>query len=399
MPKNRIGSAPKPSNAALAEPTSKPSANTVSPATHAPPTAAKAALSPAQSPDSFVYVSGSTVTPTDTKHEEAFWFAPHVYMRMVGPMGRRGPIGMYGPLGTAGPVGSWAWNPSRYITGTLGWEDPQKALTKDGGPLSKDGPLGEHGPLGEMMDATVSNPYQPGGMYAVLGPWGVLGALGPLGPLGPVGAHGFSSTKQGDYVDKDGNVQRTIRTQWSLTEAKDWDLVEDYSEKRARELPDNDTSFLVEGSIARTELSDTYRFRSKVDQYVSVLVLPELATAACFPHLRFRGAEEAAQKAMANPFAAAQEMWTAGLKAYDDFDVEILNGEGKVVARSNLLGGADWIHIKVPADTELQARVKLRNSLHPSDKPYRLFVVGSNSATVDPAALPTPWEVIDKKTE
>lgn len=364
----------------------------------APPRQTRAAPPPpaqAKATDNFVYVSASTVTPTDTRHEEAFHFAPHVFLRFAG-LGNKGPLGKYGPLGTSGPAGTWAWNPARYISGAFCWDGLQQELTASGGPLSADGPLGANGPLGEMMDATASNPFQPGGMYAAVGPWGPLGALGALGPLGPVGAHGFRADADGNYVSQDGSIQRTIRTEWTLGTAREWGLLEDYTEKRAKELPDNDTSFMVEGAIANAELSDTYRFRSNVDQYVTVLVLPELASATFFPHLRYRDNQPVAPT---DPLGMniAQDFWRKALKAYDDFDVEVLNADGKVVARSNLLGGADWIHLKVPAGTDLQARVKLRSSVQWGEKPYRLFVVGSNTAA-DPLPAGEPWEVTDKQT-
>src|SRR5690606_14529212 len=49
---------------------------------------------------------------------------------------------------------------------------------------------------------------------------GPLGPFGPLGPLGPVGAHAFEATADGDFVDANGEIKRTVSVEWSLDERR-----------------------------------------------------------------------------------------------------------------------------------------------------------------------------------
>ena len=73
----------------------------------------------------------------------------------------------------------------------------------------------------------------------------------------------------------------------------------------------------------------------------------------------------------------AQEERGPQRNAGSDFDLEILDETGAVIAQSNLADGTDWVQLEVPAGTELQALVRLRSSFHEETRPYRLFVVGS----------------------
>ena len=101
----------------------------------------------------------------------------------------------------------------------------------------------------------------------------------------------------------------------------------------------------------------------------------------------------------AEELQVAEREVTAAFEEYDRSlianDLEILDGSGKVLGRSNLADGADWVQLKVPTGTELQARVRLESSFHGGDKPYRLFVVGSTQhhGTSDiQGAHQRPWE-------
>ncbi|MGA9524621.1 MAG: hypothetical protein WBV82_24400 [Myxococcaceae bacterium] len=322
-------------------------------------------------------------------------YHPKVLLRVMGPLGHFGPLGSYGPLSSNGPVGKNLWNPSQYITGTIGQSDWRRLLS--GGPLGKDGPLGEKGPLG-VSKYPGSEQLQPMGVFSPLGPVGPLGALGPLGPLGPVGAHGFDANEHGDYLNAGGEIQRTIDVQWNLGERRTHELVENYSAERARTLGEsNDTSFMVEGKIAKTSGADTFRFRSNADQFVTVAVLPEKA------NLSFGMAmAEAQYSALWNGLRSPSPLNSDFKKNFDNFDLEILDPKGKIIARSNLADATDWIQLKVPEGTELQARVRLKSSFHDEAKPYRLFVVGStkhqNTSTVQGPHV-RPWETLDIDTK
>ena len=299
---------------------------------------------------------------------EAKTKAPQVTLRLKNPageLGYLGPIGPSGPLGATGPVGRNAWNPSRYITGSFGWESWAQLNTMLGGPLSSLGPLGKYGPLSQQASSGVVEPLKPGGSEAVLGPAGPLGALGALGPLGPTGAHGFRANESGAYENSKGQVQRTLNVSWGLDAVKTEELFENYTEAHAKAMKDNDTSFMVEGQLEKKRDSDTYNFHSRVDQYVTVLVLP--TTGAVVPDAGPAGKDSAADLA----------------KHFDDFDLEILDTSGKVIGRSSLRDGADWLQLKVPAGADLQARVTLKGSPHAEVKPYRLFVVGTGEHTSD----------------
>jgi hypothetical protein len=299
---------------------------------------------------------------------EARQKAPRVALRLKNPageLGYLGPIGPNGPLGAMGPVGQNAWNPSRCITGTLGWEAWAQLATLLGGPLSSMGPLGRNGPLSQQAYGTTVEPLRVGGDEAVLGPAGPLGALGALGPLGPTGAHGFRANANGEYVNRSGEVQRTLTVNWGLDVGKTEELFEQYTEKHAKEMADNDTSFMVEGQLDKPHDADTFAFHSRVDQYVTVLVLPEKGSVV--PNAKSAGTDSVA--------ALAQHL--------DNFDLELLDSKGKVIARSNIRDGSDWLQLKVPAGADLRARVTLKGSPHDDVKPYRLFVVGTGDHTSD----------------
>jgi len=290
--------------------------------------------------------------------------APQVGLALKNPageLGYLGPVGPSGPLGEAGPVGNSAWNPSHYISGSMDWSSLSKLFTVWGGPLSRFGPLGERGPLSQASQASLAPELKVGGSKAVLGPSGPLGALGPLGPLGPTGAHGHQANQAGDYVDAQGKPVRTIEVDWSLQRRSTEELVESYSEARAKRIADNDTSFMVSGTAKKAGESDRYSFHSRTDQYVTVLVLPTQGAAV---------GSSAGSSSIAD-FA----------KNFDDFDLKVTDETGKVLGSSSLKNGSDWVQLKVPKGAELRAEVTLKGSPHAGPKPYRLVVVGTGDHT------------------
>lgn len=106
-----------------------------------------------------------------------------------------------------------------------------------------------------------------------------LSALGANGPLGPNGAHGLRRDMVGNYVHngqiyRKANVPTMIGNQRSLS-TRSFELYEMYTEEHARQMRDNDTSFMVEGEFSEGDFADGYSFTSDVDQFVTIVVVPE----------------------------------------------------------------------------------------------------------------------------
>ena len=217
---------------------------------------------------------------------------PEAYLRPMAALGYYGPVGPYGPLGQWGPVGEDLFNPSQFLDLLGPWGDWAKILTDVGGPLSQDGPLGHRGPVAReywrgLLDSSAFirqefvDHLEPGGLLSVSGPIGPLGALGPLGPLGPVGAHGYSANDDGQWIPEDGecvhsdekDVCRTVVVSFDGEESREYELFENYDEDFAQRMEDNDTSFMVEGTIpSPDEEVDVYEFTSNETQMVTLLV-------------------------------------------------------------------------------------------------------------------------------
>ncbi len=227
--------------------------------------------------------------------------SPWTLARKAGPLGYYGPVGPYGPLGVFGPVGNNIWNPSTVISGGVPWDGLAQALETEGGPLSAEGPLGHQGPLNVEtwgpFEATweAAHPgninavhLRPGGMASVLGPTGPLGALGPLGPLGPVGAHGFARDDDGRYQPEGEQCSgapadaleppcRALELDYDGGSSRRWELVELYDEQQAASSSDRDTSLVVQGTMQPGEPADEFVMTSGVDQWVTLLLVPEFA--------------------------------------------------------------------------------------------------------------------------
>lgn len=273
------------------------------------------------------------------------------YMTNSSCLGYYGPLGPYGPLGTLGPIGDNTWNVSYWMDTFSTWTDWKDEIT---GPLGPEGPLGEAGPVANDQYYGILDPgftlFQTNdfarhsrglGIWNAVGPLGPLGALGALGPLGPIGAHGYTANGNGEYVDANGDVKRNI-TIWydgSQTEQRTYDLYEKYTEDFAKNMTDNDTSFMVTGKSSSYSDVDTYAFTSSQDQLVSVVIVPE--------------------------------------KQLDDFDLTIVDENDNVIATSNTGTFIDAVQLKVPAGTTLKAKVTCYWSGHYLSSTYRLFVTGS----------------------
>lgn len=250
-------------------------------------------------------------------------------------LGLAGPLGPYGPLGRLGPAIDTGWSPSRWMRAVGDWRHLSALLTELGGPLSEDGPLGPGGPQGDAHDSFPSS-FLPGGGLSALGPDGPLGALGPLGPLGPMGAHGFARDAGGRYLEG-GKVRRTVTVPYRRGR-RAYPLFEVYDAEVAAAMEDNDTSFMAVGSLPRGGAT-SFPFRSRGGEQVQI---------ALTPHAQL-----------------------------DRFRLEILDGAGNVIARSDEQSQVNRVELRVPPRTRLQARVSLVSSGHLlPGKPFSLSVVG-----------------------
>jgi len=183
-----------------------------------------------------------------------------------------------------------------------------------------------------------------GGVFHVLGPLGPLGALGPLGPLGPIGAHGFTRNSNGDW-NKNGVVQRSVAVKFNTTFTRKFDLYESYDQKYAVAKKDNDCSFYVEATWnpGDTTSRHTYKFISKPEQFVSILLTP--------------------------------------MAQLDDFDLNVQfpsSSAGKIQVISDAETYIDHTIVRVPPGTTITVSVELSASFHLLASVYRLYVTGSS---------------------
>ncbi len=285
--------------------------------------------------------------------------SPEQYLSPNSALGPLGPIGAFGPLGWLGPVGDNSWNTSAWMSGAGDWSSWSDKVN---GPLGERGPLGPDGPLSETAYKKTlpaindfSKQLQAGGVWTVLGP---LGPLGALGPLGPIGAHGFAVDRDGNYTH-DGDIMRTVDVPYDGATRR-FGLVEKYTEEAAKKMRDNDTSFMVTGTLEQADEVDSYTFKSPETQYVTIVAVPE--------------------------------------NAISDFDLELTNGAHRRVT-SNSDGSEelniffipapkghyiDFIQARVSAGEELSVKVTAKKVMSVF-RGYRLIVVGStkNFATTD----------------
>ncbi len=290
----------------------------------------------------------SSITPAIDNNKIPYGTASD-YLTDASCLGYFGPLGPYGPLGLLGPIGDNSWNASYWITGNGDWSDWSDAQY---GGMSSEGPLGHNGPVAGDQYYGITDPgltlFQTNdfavhsramGVWTPLGPIGPLGALGPLGPLGPIGAHGYTANSNGEYTDN-SQVKRTYDVDFDGNgNMRTYELYEKYPESFAEAKTDNDTSFMVEGTSSSFEDVDVYSFTSSVDQFVTIVVVPEAQL--------------------------------------DDFDFSIVDANDNYIATSSAGTYIDWIQVKVPAGTTLKARVKCFYSGHTLASTYRLYVTGS----------------------
>lgn len=322
-------------------------------------------------------------------------FTPQMYLRPMSCLGYFGPVGPYGPLGLLGPVGEGIFNPSSWVTAS-DWHLFAHQLTENDGPLSAEGPLGDQGPLNvarwgrlgkdaaeaTMADEAFANDFvvhlQPGGVFGVLGPVGPLGALGPLGPLGPIGAHGYATDLDGRYVSGDcpDNVCRSVDVKWTEDgEVRTWPLFEHYGEEAAADMPDNDTSFMVSGTVDEGA-PDAYVFGVDAAQWVTVTVVPEYARFTYPEAMTILGTS--ALIGYNAPYALPFYPFVYAHRSnFDDLDLTltITGADGAALGQmvSNSADRVDWIQTLLPAGAQVKAHVEVYRSWW---QPWRVVPVG-----------------------
>lgn len=267
------------------------------------------------------------------------------YLSVNSALGYLGPISQLGPLGPLGPLGTNVWNPSAWISGAYSWNSYFSTIN---GPLSANGPLGQNGPY------TTSNYYQGDvfadnqfaantrafGLWSILGPVGPLGAVGALGPLGTIGATGLvRNPLTGQFVNGVGSVVRSLNVPYSNTSNRNFDVYENYVQSFAMQMPDNDTSFMVEGSLGFNS-SNSYTINSSQDQIVTVLAVPDTTLMS------------------------------------DIIYVGVYSNNGKLIALSNSNSYINYVEFTAPKGSYI---VKITKSAYSLSPLYRLYVTGSYS--------------------
>lgn len=270
-----------------------------------------------------------------------------------------GPLGSYGPLSNMGPFSA-----GRSNSGS-GYE---------GAALGPAGPLGNAGPLSSVSLRTLLKINQatwslfPGHLLGLLGPGGMLGPLGLTGPLGPHGAHGLATSPDGSYVDTNGQVVR---------ESHGLELFEFHGEPEADAI--QDTSFAIAGQLSTMQEVDRFRLRSKCEQWVSVLVVPEKAhpSSQIFGALWWRSiclGREALSGESLDRWNSRAESW------FDRFRLELTTVEGEPIAQCESREGPGWVQVRVPEGGELEIALACNSSWHDDAKAYRLLVCGAGKA-------------------
>ncbi|GAB2826049.1 hypothetical protein GCM10027073_64100 [Streptomyces chlorus] len=270
--------------------------------------------------------------------------------------------------------------------------------------LDETGPLGPTGPVGqeaycEDLPAIneISGQLQAGGVYGPLGPAGPLGVYGPLGPLGPRGPMGaLLDPADGRYFD-DGEPVTEVEgaAPWGGGQRRMYELVETYPTGRARAAGVAlDTSFMAT-DVATPGWPTEYAMTSAEDQFVTVTVVPDrgFADLSCmldaygfnpcgvYPALTVfpNGAAVDTEDILIRNAFHLPANWKTPQEIADLYTVELLDGAGNVVAESRASRYVNWLQIKVPAGSELTARVAL-NSTWAEERTaakYRLVVTGS----------------------
>lgn len=266
-----------------------------------------------------------------------------IYLGVNSALGYLGPISQLGPLGPLGPLGTNLWNPSAWISGAYSWSSYFSMIN---GPLSDSGPLGQNGPYtaASYYNGTIftTNQFAANtrnfGLWSILGATGPLGAVGALGPLGTIGSTGLlRNGVTGQFTNTSGNVVRTLSIPYNSNTSRSFDVYENYAQNFASQMPDNDTSFMVEGSLGYNA-SNSYTINSSQDQIVTVLAVPDTTIMS------------------------------------DIIYVGVYTTSGKLIALSNSNSYINYVEFTAPKGSYV---VKITKSALSLSSAYRLYVTGS----------------------
>jgi len=329
-------------------------------------------------------------------------------LRPVGPLGHLGPLGPWGPLGRYGPLGeaSAYWETQLdhlrhhpYFASLLDtWGIVARPVLDESGPLGPTGPVGQEAYCEDLPAiGGVSGQLQAGGVYGPLGPVGPLGVYGPLGPLGPRGPlGGLLDPADGRYFEQGRPVTRVEgAAPWGGGQRRMYELVEMYPGGRARAADVAlDTSFMATDATT-PGLPNDYAMTSAEDQFVTVTVVPDrgFADFSCmfnvhgfhpcgvYPALGVlpNGAAVDTEDVLIRNVFHLPTSWKPAPEITDRYTVELLDGAGEVVAESRASRYVNWLQIKVPAGSNVTARVTLDSTWDAgrTTARYHLVVTGS----------------------
>lgn len=292
------------------------------------------------------YMTASTVATQNTNMSGIYPAVNSdlsVYLGVNSALGYLGPISQLGPLGPLGPLGTNLWNPSAWISGAYSWNSYFSMIN---GPLSASGPLGQNGPYTDASyyngSIFSSNQFAANtrnfGLWSILGATGPLGAVGALGPLGTIGATGLvRNPSTGQFTNTAGNVVRSLSVPYNSNSSRIFDVYENYTQSFATQMVDNDTSFMVEGSLGYNT-SNSYTINSSQDQIVTVLAVPDTTLMS------------------------------------DIIYVGVYTTSGKLIALSNSDSYINYVEFTAPKGSYV---VKITKSALSLSSVYRLYVTGS----------------------
>ena len=295
-----------------------------------------------------------------------------------------------GPLSSLGPLGGSGALPDRYIGSvnssktasySNNWcnvqstDDDSLCVYGSYGPIGTSGPLNSnayyytmyHLEQGVFWHQEYNMNLDICGVWGIQGPVGPTGALGVLGALGPLGISlqaGVTTTANGVYMVDNKVIRQTqpVRYTHNASEYRVYELVEMYSRSYALQLGSkgqdtNDCSFAVDSSGVNPTVgsSDTYKFTSYANQFVSILIVPV---------------------DNGNVYSLELQCASSG-SAYHSIATAASN------PHSSSLGLVNFIVSRVNAGENCQVMVKQMVSGTDSDAGYYLYVTGTNVLSVD----------------
>ena len=184
----------------------------------------------------------------------------------------------------------------------------------------------------------------------------------------------------GEYLDESCQPVERMDVAWNAELKKPRQLFEIVPEERAAKL--GDTSFMIKADHTDQDLDDIFKIRTDKDEWVTFHVVPARSKVEpsvlkdLIREVRFRGRSALTSERLED-WNRRAEGW------FDRFGLEVLDEHGVVVADSNTAEGPNWLQMKLPANRDMQVRVRCAGSWLEGEKPYRLFVTGSGSELHD----------------